>query len=334
MKKNEKSKKNYFTRLASLEKKVFKAQKDYSEVIKELANQRKKFDAILTAEAVQASSKGQNVSAALDRLLKAGDEEQGHLIKKKMKLYAAYLRDLREYERMLPYFQFKDLFQLFDVCDFSDCVSSQLTNLSLLRYSAFAYGGLHVELPNQADVEASEPPPTVRIKVWGYATGNSIGNCNGQVWWGLEIDDVGKGIEFFSSSSITGIVNVGICNDVYPAVYLRLGIQVHQYRACQGSLADYDPATWQPYRIWHAFPEEAAYGDSTKSISITTPGLSSIEPFEASVNDKVCDIHAGDKFVFWYSFGAQADCSGVDLSPLDTGYLVLNPPYVLHYEQE
>ena len=349
---------SYFAKLDLLEQKMFKAEADIQAKASELSIERKKAKAILSAAALRAAGKNKEISKDLDEELKKIKKQETNLKKRMQQTYLKFLKAKENYQTALPKYNVA-LVQgpLFDAYSGSKSYSKgsclihyflhgansnreQLTDMRLLRYQSYSYQGINVEMPDRSDVEANQPMMPVRIKVQGGPTGNNtIANSGGQIWWGLEISQPGCGIDFDCYSSMNGFVHFDTCDEAESIVWLRLGIQVRQYRGYDEPLSEYDPNTWYPCRIWHAFPENNVYGNSSKTKKITpnqgvatppTGGWASIEPFVASLKDAICDIQVGDKFIFWYSFGAQTDCSEVWLinSAQDTGLLLVSPPYV------
>lgn len=358
----------YFKRLNALASDALEAEAKYHEALLEVSAYERVRDTLRGAAGTKAVAAGKEYKRAIQSHLQEELRELSALNQRKIEAYREYRRllakarlaqpiprwlrgvearlaqmrlELGAWQYIVQWLKSAD--QQSDECagvDFSSCTPVHLYTATLLRYWSLSYSshpsGYLFQLPPEDTVANSDPPPTVRVKVVGVN-----GNSNGQIWWGMEVEQARCGIEFSASCEMTGLVDIGGWGSCpLPAVYLRLGITVHQYRGYSAPFSEYrplsfdgpGPGVWIPHRTWFANPANLGFDDmDSRTQTENTPGVHTISPFTASIFERICDVQPGDKFVFWYSFGAQADCSAVDLTFNNAGTLVIRPPVIAQY---
>lgn len=293
----------------------------------EIEINRKINKALLIAKALEENRKQGNIRKKLSDEYDTGLEVLLELSQKKIKLYQQYQSHLQAYQELISGIVHLSGDDQSEPHDFTDCLESATKKFDLLRrsYNSYAIGAnphapwWYTDIqPTIESASTANPSPDFNITVTGYN-----GNSNGQIWWGVKVDDILCGVKINCKSQVSGIVDIAWDNS--SLVQTGLEIQVRQYRGRSEQVTEYHP-TWTPYRTWHAFPELGCLGDSMQTVTHDTPGTHAMDPHRASLDVITTDVMNGDIFTFWYHWRVWAYPGGVDTSHNGKGALVVNAP--------
>ncbi len=209
----------------------------------------------------------------------------------------------------------------------------QYSEWVITDWREYERGNVYVMMPDRSEIQGQNPPPTLRIQVFGTNGGAQI-----NVSYGIEIVTPGAGIEIGLKTYLEGFVDNPPFEDYTAKVSGRLNAFVNLFRGVDQNLYEYPfPINWEWYNgwieqwwaeSWAPIFEPGISEDAGEEYSDSQEGAHVFPPISRELNVQICDLRAGDKLVMGYFFTVESWSSGIDFSYLNLGGLKFKTPVI------